>query len=113
MLDVFVAEPVIGPATSGRTRWLLAMTKGSVLKEPIGRPRQTEIFAQGRAFVFAAEQAAPLQFGNDLLDEIFEAARENRKHDGKPVGAFGLEPLLHLVGNGLWRADHREAGIAA
>jgi hypothetical protein len=26
-LDCFVAEPVIGPATSGRTRWLLAMTK--------------------------------------------------------------------------------------
>ena len=26
-LDWFVAEPVIGPATSGRTRWLLAMTR--------------------------------------------------------------------------------------
>jgi hypothetical protein len=26
MLDCFVAEPVIGPATSGRIRWLLAMT---------------------------------------------------------------------------------------
>jgi hypothetical protein len=25
-LDCFVAELVIGPATSGRTRWLLAMT---------------------------------------------------------------------------------------
>src|SRR6516165_7067896 len=25
-LDCFVAEPVIGPATSGGTRWLLAMT---------------------------------------------------------------------------------------
>jgi hypothetical protein len=25
-LDCFVAERVIGPATSGRTRWLLAMT---------------------------------------------------------------------------------------
>jgi len=27
VLDCFVAEPVIGPATSGRTRWLLAMTR--------------------------------------------------------------------------------------
>jgi hypothetical protein len=27
VLDCFVAELVIGPATSGRTRWLLAMTK--------------------------------------------------------------------------------------
>ncbi len=26
LLDCFVAELVIGPATSGRTRWLLAMT---------------------------------------------------------------------------------------
>jgi hypothetical protein len=30
-LDCFVAEPVIGPATSGRTRWLLAMTIGSAI----------------------------------------------------------------------------------
>ena len=28
MLDCFVAELVIGPATSGRTRWLLAMLGG-------------------------------------------------------------------------------------
>jgi hypothetical protein len=26
VLDCFVAEPVIGPAQAGRTRWLLAMT---------------------------------------------------------------------------------------
>gem|GEM_PF-3681275 len=28
-LDCFVAEPVIGPATSGRTRWLLAMPQAT------------------------------------------------------------------------------------
>jgi hypothetical protein len=27
-LDCFVAKLVIGPVTSGRTRWLLAMTEG-------------------------------------------------------------------------------------
>ncbi len=27
-MDGFVAEPVIGSAASGRTRWLLAMTGG-------------------------------------------------------------------------------------
>jgi len=27
LLDCFVAELVIGPAASGRTRWLLAMTE--------------------------------------------------------------------------------------
>src|SRR5262249_60928832 len=27
VMDCFVAEPVIGPAQEGRTRWLLAMTK--------------------------------------------------------------------------------------
>ncbi len=30
VLDCLVAEPIIGPATSGRTCWLLAMTTGSV-----------------------------------------------------------------------------------
>src|SRR5712691_11346654 len=29
-LDCFVAELVIGPATSGRTRWLLAMTSAAI-----------------------------------------------------------------------------------
>jgi len=32
VLDCFVAELVIGPATSGRTRWLLAMTLENELK---------------------------------------------------------------------------------
>ena len=32
------------------------------------------MFAQRDAFVFAAEQAAPLQFGNDAVDEVAEAA---------------------------------------
>src|ERR1700761_8102283 len=30
VLDCFVAELVIGPATSGRTRWLLAMTMDGI-----------------------------------------------------------------------------------
>src|ERR1700746_210026 len=30
-MDCFVAEPVIEPATSGRTRWLLAMTTWALL----------------------------------------------------------------------------------
>ena len=38
-LDCFVAEPVIGPATSGRTRWLLAMTKPLFPRLEIFRPR--------------------------------------------------------------------------
>src|SRR6202035_3164803 len=33
-LDCFVAEPVIGPAQEGRTRWLLAMTNSLRLCPP-------------------------------------------------------------------------------
>ena len=32
-MDCFVAEPVIGPAQEGRTRWLLAMTVGGSLRD--------------------------------------------------------------------------------
>jgi hypothetical protein len=42
-LDCFVAELVIGPATSGRTRWLLAMTilrgQGAALYGPPARDK--------------------------------------------------------------------------
>src|SRR4029077_1947901 len=68
----------------------------SVLEKAVRRPRQAEIFPHRRACLFAAEEAAPLQFGNDLIDEIVEAAGQIRKHDRKTVGAFGLEPFLHL-----------------
>jgi hypothetical protein len=38
-LDCFVAEPVIGPATSGWTRWLLAMTTcGCILRRWVSCP---------------------------------------------------------------------------
>jgi hypothetical protein len=36
VLDCFVAELVIGPATSGRTRWLLAMTRPRAPQERFG-----------------------------------------------------------------------------
>ena len=85
----------------------------SVLEKMIGRPRQAEVFAQRLAFIFATEQAAALQFGNDLIDEIVETAGQIREHDGKAVRAFGLKPFLHFVGDGLCGADHGKAGIAA
>jgi hypothetical protein len=39
MPDCFVAELVIGPATSGRTRWLLAMTAIILLPRFTGAER--------------------------------------------------------------------------
>ena len=91
----------------------LSGTFVSILKKPILGPRQTQIFAQRRAFVFAAEQAAPLQLGNDLDAKIFEPARQIREHHRKAVGALGLDPLLHLVRDGRGCADHGKAGKAA
>src|SRR5215470_18703162 len=85
----------------------------SVGEETVARPRQAEVFAQRRAFVLAAEDAAPLQPRHHAVDEVVEPARQIGEHDGEAVGAARLQPLLHLLGDGLRRADHGEAGIAA
>ena len=44
-------------------------------EDAVGRPLQAQVLAQGRAFVFAPEEAAPLQFGRDLPHEVIEAVR--------------------------------------
>src|ERR1051325_2606438 len=82
-------------------------------KEPVFRPRQPEIVTQGPALVFAAEQPAPLQFRHDPVDKIVEPARYPREHDVEPVAGVSEEPFLHLVGDGLRRADHCQPAIAA
>jgi hypothetical protein len=45
------------------------------LEEAVFRPRQAEILAQCRAFVFFAENAATLKFRHDFVDEIVQAGR--------------------------------------
>ena len=51
-VDCFVAEPVIGPAQEGRTRWLLAMTGYFPVTPPPLRPTTTPAFF---STVFIAE----------------------------------------------------------
>ena len=86
---------------------------GSQAKKRLPRSRQAEIFAQRRPFVFRPEQAAPLQFGNDLVDEIVEALGQKGEHHVEAVGAALDEPLLHRSAIVFDRADEGEAGIAA
>ena len=47
---------------------------------------ETEMVAQGRARVVAAEQPAALQFRHDAIDEIVERAGEMRRQDVEPIG---------------------------
>ena len=71
----------------------------SILKETVRWARQPQMFAQRDAFVFAAEQSAPLQLGNDAVDEVVEAAGQIWEHHGKTVRTLARQPLLHLIGN--------------
>jgi hypothetical protein len=68
-----------------------------LLEEAVLGAREAEVFAQGPAFVFAAEEVAALEFGDDSVDEIVEAARDPREHDVEAVAGVAVEPLLHLV----------------
>src|SRR6266446_3718457 len=87
--------------------------RGSVAEEAVLGAREAEVLTQGLAFVFAAEDAAALQFGDDPVDEIVEAAGNVREHDVEAVAGVAQEPLLHLVGDRLGGADQGEAAIAA
>src|SRR5689334_20308869 len=49
--------------------------QGLLGEEAVGWPRQTEVFAQRPAFVFAAENTAALQLGHNLVDEVVEPGR--------------------------------------
>ncbi len=63
------------------------------LEKPVLRPRQAEIFAQRLALVFAAEDAAPLQFRHHAIDEVVEPAGQVRELHGEAVGAFGRRAI--------------------
>jgi hypothetical protein len=56
------------------------------------------------------KNAAALQFGDDQIDEVAEAARLDGRHDGEAVAGLAPPPILHLVGD-LRRAafEHRPA----
>src|SRR5580692_1444122 len=52
----------------------------------IMRKRQAEIFAQRLAFVFATEQAAALQLGDEQLDDVLQPARKGQRQNVEAVG---------------------------
>ncbi|MEU5807538.1 hypothetical protein [Streptomyces sp. NPDC047718] len=53
--------------------------------------------------VLGPQQPAPLEDGEDLVDEVGEPGRQDRGHDGEPVGGTADEPFLQLVGDLLGR----------
>ena len=75
-----------------------------------GRPRFSRSVLP---LVFGAEQAAALQFRDHQLDEIVERARQIRRHDVEAVAGAFDEPLLHVVGDLLGRADEHDLGARA
>src|SRR5215469_10769872 len=99
-----------GTASSRTTE---ASSEPALLEETVLGTRQTEILAQGFAFVFPPKEAAPLQLRHDLVDKVVEAAGYVREHDVEPVAGVAVEPLLHLVGDHRRRADERQPAIAA
>src|SRR5262249_11845669 len=113
-VSVGFAAPLIHAYLFGcLTRWRAWLRAAAVAEEPVLRPRQAEILPQRPAFVVAPEQAAPLQFRHHAVDEVVEPAGQVGELHREAVGAFGGEPFLHLVGDGLGRPDHGEAGKAA
>src|SRR5471030_2710462 len=83
------------------------------LEKAVPGPRQPKILSQGDAFVFASKDISCLQFGNNLVDEIVESARQIGEHYVEAIRSVLREPLLHLVRNHSGRADHFKPRITA
>ena len=83
------------------------------LKKRFSGRGKTEIFSQRLALIFAAEQASPLQFRDDLVDEVVEAARHIGEHHVEPVAAVREQPFLHLIGDRRRRSDKRKSAETA
>ena len=100
--------PPYPPPQAGEGRGRFAALQLGLLSRalllPLDRPaimrkRQPEIFAQRLAFVFATEQAAALQFGNEQIDDVFEPARKGQRQNVETVGRAAAEPLFERVGD--------------
>src|SRR5262249_31630184 len=72
-----------------------------------------EILAQGRAGIFRLRQAAALQLGNDVLDELGDVAlaRKAAGKDEATVGAGAEVQLLELVDDLLRGAARRQNAV--
>jgi len=72
----------------------------------IGRTVQPQMLAQRLAFVFLAEDAAPLQLRHHQVDEVHKAGGQEGRYNIETIGALFDEPLLDQVRHCLHRA-HR------
>jgi len=61
-----------------------------------GRVLESEVIAQRVAFVFRAEQAAPLQLGHYKCHKIVEVAGKQRRGEDEAVAGLGFEPGLEV-----------------
>src|SRR5882672_840899 len=79
--------------------------------QSILRGRQSEVVTQTTASIIRAEEPAPLQLRDDVVDEFFEGVRQERRRDDEPVAGFRLNNRLHVVGDlcsrpgNLWDED--------
>src|ERR1700722_19524430 len=79
----------------------------------VGGVGQAEVFAQRLAFVFLAEQTAPLQLGDQQVDDVLKPAREGQRQDIEAVGRAAAEPELQAIGDFHRRADHHAVAALA
>jgi hypothetical protein len=99
------AGATVAPCWSGWGRCSQRLRSVRRRRGSVRPARQSEVFAQGLALVFAPEQASPLQFGNNLVDEIVEALRRIWKHDIEAVATTFKKPLFHSIGDDRRRSD--------
>ena len=96
-MDCFVAEPVIGPAQAGRTRWLLAMTKETTVLTLYFAPGSSSFAVHIALYEIGVPfEAKPMSFrNNDMRSPDFLKLNP----DGKvPTLLIDGRPLTEVAG---------------
>jgi uncharacterized protein GlcG (DUF336 family) len=106
-LDCFVAELVIGPATSGRTRWLLAMTKAP------GEPEYSGTAALVCRFAVFLSASRNLQEETMFRRHTLAAAAALAALTGNTAFADPLPSETHKVLTAALAVEAAQAAIAA
>src|SRR5690606_23180194 len=85
----------------------------SILGPLVHRPRQAKILAESSTFIFGAEEAAALQFRNNLSSEVAQSFRERQGQEVEAVAGAGCKPFLERIRDHSWRAQHGTMGTLA
>src|SRR5690625_1310362 len=70
-------------------------------------PDQPQVTSQGRVFVIRSEKSPFLESRHEMIEKVFDAGRQSRRHQVEPVSSFIHDPVFQVIGNLFGCAHYR------